>query len=868
MTSEDNSIKSGDESDDGDGVKIMCTMMPHDVMIENRRLRLLRRGERKENDENNGVIQQQQNYYNSTANSYYGNGNVHQEYYYQSQQYHQEAHQKESLSTSQESRISSSSQLHYYFYHDCLLKAWPSNDTPSFQEISLVHQYTENALNILSPKPKFIILGACPPTRTTLHTIGLPLVCGNLGSSNHYGHINSIHCLSYGEEWLLGSRVSCDFNLPHSPSDSLWSLLYNLVGKQTQPNSSMERLRSKLRVFQLLREQKILYLDLSPVTIPKSSPPSLLQTIWTNYTLPLLKSSNPVNILFFGNAPNELNIQHDLMTELGPSTKYWGASNDIDQITKIVSTCAPTPNQLKPVHNISNAAHGSNNAANSDPTTDSSPRSVLGQQQQPQQQQQQQYRPNPQSQIHHRSLIQNCLLHQQQQQRKQVVWSVNSTTATNHNHELCLSTTQKKKQQQSSLAVFPCSPVKSLDTGHTFDRVRRLIKLQMEKEKIVREEQLGMRPTRRTRGSLTITSQQKEEKKSAEKKSETESKKKPSSETTKKPSSNTPKRQSPELTKKNGENKRKKGSESRSQSESSGDDVQPAKPPRKAPKDRSNVIPYIKPKTPSSSSSSLSKSTKETTKPKEEKPKQEEETMPIHDLMRRLTSRPKRKRVKTVAYDPHVQRELDKKAYKEVSKPKTSRKQAESDDDDDGDEQRETKLKSTTNTKDSENGDDDAGETSQTPDCKLKKELPEQKFMDQVMSLPPKRKRTPIRRPDMLESMTSPKKPRVTTTPKQKPEPKKASSEPQKVSSSSENNTTRTVSSEEKQPRALFDTPIYKELPEQKFMQGLLYLPSKRDRKKVVSYDPIRQRALDNAKYKEMAAKVAKRSNKSKSSKR
>ena len=185
------------------------------------------------------------------------------------------------------------------------------------------------------------------------------------------GHVNLVHCLSYGEAWLAGLEGDKSAT---AGTPTFWRLLAVLAGMQTTGcratltkenweeafaplnkskgcRNKVKRVKNKIAILKKMKARKVELLDISPIHIylasgtvnrvnkktgnvywtkkhdmKQAQKDAVLHESWENYMAPILRQQRPRHILVLGTtlikAVKESNIL-ELCQEIG--TEYHGA---------------------------------------------------------------------------------------------------------------------------------------------------------------------------------------------------------------------------------------------------------------------------------------------------------------------------------------------------------------------------------------------------------------------------------------------------------------------------------------------------------------------------------------------------------------
>jgi hypothetical protein len=251
--------------------------------------------------------------------------------------------------------------------HAAISRLWPTGGSvPPLESVDcciLAHRYYSN---VWSPPPtpyapvKLMIIAESHAS-TPSSLVGAPFVDGSEAmQALHLGHLNLVHCLSYGEAWMLPEE--CLQGLTPSSrrgvergTRQFWRVLSALGGeldptdgrdpleedtleaisaafahiegarKNEGIESRLRRLSAKIAIMEALQNRGILLIDVSPVPIyaggsvekfinkttgheyhsktnklPQATYKRVIQTAWTMYAKHLVNHYRPTNVLLFG----------------------------------------------------------------------------------------------------------------------------------------------------------------------------------------------------------------------------------------------------------------------------------------------------------------------------------------------------------------------------------------------------------------------------------------------------------------------------------------------------------------------------------------------------------------------------------------
>jgi hypothetical protein len=174
--------------------------------------------------------------------------------------------------------------------HCEISKIWPKKalkkDVCSVETALLAHRYYMHHL----PKgPVQLLVLAESHAATDENIVGLKQTKIGESQAIHLGHLNLVHCLSYGEPWILDSteEIVEQKNAVCRGTPQFWKLLSTLAGELencefTENTSPAElfphlvggglkerknRLDAKARVFEKLKQRGVMFADVSPISI-------------------------------------------------------------------------------------------------------------------------------------------------------------------------------------------------------------------------------------------------------------------------------------------------------------------------------------------------------------------------------------------------------------------------------------------------------------------------------------------------------------------------------------------------------------------------------------------------------------------------
>lgn len=224
-------------------------------------------------------------------------------------------------------------------------KLWPENlkaYSPSFEEAILADRCYREMLEAAAGKPSLLVLGESPG-RTPNNVVGKQLAPEHKGSiPDHFGHVSLTHCLSYGEIWLIEEGEAVHYK--NSGTPAIWKVLSCLAGVHDEtdlrnfdtafqmPKERKQRIESKNHIWNLLIKQRIVLMDISPISLQldcgtmlvknqktgslyntqavswrQKDLRAILQYTWNHYVVPLLKRYQPESMLVLGKRVFELN---------------------------------------------------------------------------------------------------------------------------------------------------------------------------------------------------------------------------------------------------------------------------------------------------------------------------------------------------------------------------------------------------------------------------------------------------------------------------------------------------------------------------------------------------------------------------------
>lgn len=230
-----------------------------------------------------------------------------------------------------------------------IIEAWPNSlkaYEPSFAQMLMVDKYYRHALSSCKGRPSLVVLTeSAAPTNPTILGLKVKKEYEHLlDGYQHFGHVNLVHSLTYGEDWMLDkeSEKGDALKNKNKGTPTFWKLLSSLAGEQEgrcKPNFdhlqfnkgrskkvNERRVQSRLAILKKLEERQIVLLDVSSVPVylacgtktvynkngkpyqtpevqwPEKALHTLLRTMWFEYVSVLMKTNPPHSLLVLGDS--------------------------------------------------------------------------------------------------------------------------------------------------------------------------------------------------------------------------------------------------------------------------------------------------------------------------------------------------------------------------------------------------------------------------------------------------------------------------------------------------------------------------------------------------------------------------------------
>lgn len=239
--------------------------------------------------------------------------------------------------------------------HAAITKVWPKGNAahmPCLDACQLTHKYYKES----APSQVKLLVLSESPNYTNPLALGVKAV---VDDDSHHGHVNLVHCTSYGENWMLPEEFQNDRSI-NAGTRQFWRLFSVLAGDQDileegndpleqngtiesfnaifshiQPPKSqvkakqvaarLPRLQAKKKVMEAMRQRGILLADVCPSAIYKGGNKvwrknkktghryftnankmttvdynNVIKAAWEQYASHMIQTYRPKNVLLLG----------------------------------------------------------------------------------------------------------------------------------------------------------------------------------------------------------------------------------------------------------------------------------------------------------------------------------------------------------------------------------------------------------------------------------------------------------------------------------------------------------------------------------------------------------------------------------------